>query len=215
MVVQSGGDKAVKSMLNQLFVRYRQGLWNSYDTTIAIAYLIQSKFQHIDLLGILREKCPDLYHYYYYGCKTSFLCQLSNTKLNQVLRCVEKDRKTVFLYFMSVCEKNRYNYLVSYAYYKNFFDRITAHMTYLAGEKENSKKPNFRKYYKESEIKRVYSNIPNSEAIITQAHKMRNENPLSHASARLIDSDNTSADLQSVQDNLYFLICEYAQENCL
>ena len=65
MVMQSGNDNAVKAMLNQLFIRSRAGVWNSYDTTIAIAYLIQSKFQHIDLLNVIHANSPDLYSYYF------------------------------------------------------------------------------------------------------------------------------------------------------
>ena len=44
--------------------------------------------------------------------------------------------KATFLYFMSLCEKNRSNYLSSYAYYKNFFDRISADMAFKSGRDE-------------------------------------------------------------------------------
>ena len=86
MVMQSGNDNAVKAMLNQLFIRERAGVWNSYDTTIAIAYLIQSKFQHIDLLKVLREHNEDLYAYYYYGCRRSFIHQIKGERENRLLR---------------------------------------------------------------------------------------------------------------------------------
>ena len=122
MVMQSGNDNTVKEMLNQLFNRYRVGVWNSYDTTIAIAYLIQSKFRHIDLLSVIRRNCPDLYLFYFYGCRSSFICQIRNEKRNRYLRCIGSDTKANFLFFMSICENNRFNYLGSYAYYKNFFD---------------------------------------------------------------------------------------------
>ncbi|MBT8892807.1 hypothetical protein BTH79_09370, partial [Lactobacillus delbrueckii subsp. bulgaricus] len=32
MVMQSGNDELIKSMLCHLFIRYRAGLWNSFDT---------------------------------------------------------------------------------------------------------------------------------------------------------------------------------------
>ena len=64
MIMKTNSDKAIKAFLNQLFVRNRLNKWNSYDTTIAITYLIQSKFQHIDLLRILEKKCPEISIYY-------------------------------------------------------------------------------------------------------------------------------------------------------
>lgn len=210
MVMQSENDNAVKAMLNQLFIRSRAGVWNSYDTTIAIAYLIQSKFQHIDLLNVIYTNSPDLYSYYYYGCKASFICQVKNEKFNRYLRCIENDSKAAFLFFMSLCEKNRANYLGAYAYYKNFFDRISADMAFKAGEDPGSRKPNYKGYYHEGNFKRLYHGIPDSESVIKQAHKLRNANPLSHSSAGLIDSDSSSEDLKDTQVKLDQLIHLYA-----
>ncbi|MBO5569410.1 MAG: AbiA family abortive infection protein [Clostridia bacterium] len=210
MVMQSGNDSAVRAMLNQLFIRSRAGLWNSYDTTIAIAYLIQSKFQHIDLLNVVHEHSPGLYAYYYYGCKTSFVCQIRKEKWNRYLRCISNDRKAAFLYFMSLCEKNRANILGAYAYYKNFFDRISADMAYMAGKDPNSKKPNYKAYYKEGSFKALYGGIADCDAIIEQAHKLRNANPLSHSSADLIDRESSSKDMLEAQEKLDGLIYQYA-----
>lgn len=215
MVMQSGNDNAVKAMLNQLFIRSRAGVWNSYDTTIAIAYLIQSKFQHIDLLDVIHTNCPDLYSYYYYGCKTSFICQTRNEKFNRYLRSIEGDSKAAFLYFMSLCEKNRANYLGAYAYYKNFFDRISADMAFKAGVDPKCKKVNYNGYYKEGAFKRLYAGITDCDAIIEKAHELRNANPLSHSSAGLIEKDSTSKDLMNIQIDLDSLIDQYSANNHL
>ena len=210
MVMQSGNDNAVKAMLNQLFIRSRAGVWNSYDTTIAISYLIQSKFQHIDLLDVIYANSEDLYAYYYYGCKTSFICQIQKEKPNRYLRCIEGDTKAAFLYFMSLCEKNRANYLGAYAYYKNFFDRISADMAFKAGEDPRCKKPNYKKYYTEGAFKTLYAGIADCDSIIEKAHDLRNDNPLSHSSAGLIDSNSSSKDLTESQEKLDGLIHLYA-----
>lgn len=215
MVMQSGNDDAVKAMLNQLFIRSRAGVWNSYDTTIAIAYLIQSKFQHIDLLDVIYANCPDLYSYYFYGCKTSFVCQIRNEKFNRYLRCIEGDTKAAFLYFMSLCEKNRANYLGAYAYYKNFFDRISADMAFKAGEDPKCKKPNYKKYYTEGVFKTLYAGIADCDSIIEKAHDLRNDNPLSHSSAGLIDSNSSSKELTESQEKLDGLIHLYAVQKGL
>lgn len=215
MVMQSGNDNAVKAMLNQLFIRSRAGVWNSYDTTIAIAYLIQSKFQHIDLLNVIYANSPDLYSFYYHGCKTSFVCQTRNEKFNRYLRCIEGDSKAAFLYFMSLCEKNRANYLGAYAHYKNFFDRISADMAFKAGVDPKCKKVNYNGYYKEGAFKRLYAGITDCDAIIEKAHELRNANPLSHSSAGLIEKDSTSKDLMNIQIDLDSLIDQYSANNHL
>ena len=49
MITKTRSTKAIKALLYQLFIRSRKGLWNSYDTSIAISYLIQSDFRHIVL----------------------------------------------------------------------------------------------------------------------------------------------------------------------
>ena len=69
MIMKTQNSSAIKALLNQLFQRNRKGLWNSYDTTIAISYLIQSEFRHIDLLDALNENSTNLKNYYYYCCK--------------------------------------------------------------------------------------------------------------------------------------------------
>lgn len=212
MVMQSKNDLAVKAMLNQLFSRSRSGLWNSYDTTIAITYLIQSKFQHIDLLNVIKMNNPDLYSYYDYGCRTSFIIQTKDNKYNLYLKCIKDDSKATFLYFMSLCEKNRSNYMGSYAYYKNFFDRISADMAFIAGENPRDRKPNYNTYYKEENFRKLYAGIPNCETIIKKAHKLRNNNPLSHSSAALIDNNNSSHELMESQEELDGLIFQYATQ---
>ena len=42
MIMKTQNDRAIKGFLNQLFRKNRSDKWNSYDTTIAISYLIQT-----------------------------------------------------------------------------------------------------------------------------------------------------------------------------
>lgn len=212
MVMQTGGDRAIKAMLNQLFKRNREGSWNSYDTTIAIAYLIQSKFQHIDLLDVLYDKCKELYDFYYNNCRKSFTRYLRKKKPNRYIRCIGKDRKATYLYFLSLCEQKKMNHLASYAYYKTFFDRITADMSYVTGGKVKKNGPSYHSFYHENDFKKFYSGLANAESILEQAHKLRNANPLSHSSAGLIDDDSTSQNLENAKRNLDSLIDQYSLE---
>lgn len=209
MIMKTKSDKAIKGFLNQLFKKNRSNKWNSYDTTIAISYLIQSEFKHIDLLDILSKRHPNLYSYYFYHCKSSTLQCVNLWRINRLSEIIAQDNKAHYLYFMYLCELKRGNYMVAFAYYKNYFDRVTADLDYEFGNDSRLSKPNYNGFYKESVFIRFYASLDGSEAIIKIAHKLRNANPLSHSSSGLLDSNDTSTDLCKSIEALSSLIYGY------
>lgn len=209
MIMKTKSTTAIKALLNQLFKRNRKGLWNSYDTSIAISYLIQSEFRHIDLLAALNENSSNLKNYYYYCCKNSFLSTLRNKKINDYLRIIDNDWKVYFLYFMYWVERKRHNTLAEYAFYKNYFDRFTADLAFYYNYEPSCKKPNYKGFYKEQAFKTFYKKIDNSEEIIKRAHELRNANPMSHSSAGLIDKSTTTKEIKSCIEDLNSLIDNY------
>lgn len=213
MIMKTKSDKAIKGFLNQLFKRNRADKWNSYDTTIAISYLIQSDFKHIDLLEILSKQHPELYRYYYHNCKSSFLNCFTLERVNKLSEVIAKDNKAHYLYFMYLCEIKRENYMAAFAYFKNFFDRVTADLDFTYNRDPRAKEPNYKGFYKENTFISFYSVIEGSEAIIKTAHKLRNANPLSHSSSELIDSESTTDDLKQNINNLTKLIFRYVEQH--
>lgn len=211
MIMKTKSEKAIKVFLNQLFIRYRTNKWNSYDTTIAITYLIQSKFQHIDLIKILEKKHPELYLYYKSFCKKSF-CDIWQYKRAEKHRIIiNDDKKSYFLFFMYLIEKQKKNSMAMFAYFKNFFDRMTANMAFLSHYEPNMKKPNYKGFYQEKLIKKFYSQIDDGDLIIEHAHELRNANPLAHASAELIDKESTSKEIDKCIYNLNILLDDYCK----
>ena len=200
MIMKTKSEKAIKTLLNQLFKRNRSGLWNSYDTSIAISYLIQSEFRHIDLLEVLNKNSPKLKNYYFYCCENSFLPIIRNDRINKYLRILDDDWIAFFLYFMYWVERKRHNTLAEYAFYKNFFDRFTADMAFFYKYDPNSKKPNYKSFYKEQALKEFYKEIDKADMIIKQAHSLRNANPLAHASAELLNNFKTKDIKTSIED---------------
>ena len=201
MIMKTQNTRAIKGFLNQLFRRNRSDKWNSYDTTIAISYLIQSKFRHIDLLDILCVRHPNLYSYYFYHCKSSTILCFNSQKVKELATIISQDSKAHYLYFMYLCEVKRANNMAAFAYYKNFFDRVTADLDFVTGNDSRLKKPNYKSFYKENAFINFYSGITDSKKVIEVAHKLRNANPLSHSSSELLDSNDTSEDLcKSIKD---------------
>lgn len=209
MIMKTQNGKAIKGFLNQLFKRNRADKWNSYDTTIAISYLIQSRFIHMDLLDILSSRHPKLYGYYFYNCKSSFINILNLDRVNRLCKVIASDTKAHYLYFMYLCETKRENYMAAFAYYKNFFDRVTADLDFVFNRNPRLRKPNYKGFYHEGAFKTFYSNVDNSDDVISKAHKLRNSNPLSHSSSELLDNDNTSDELGDSVKALSRLIYGY------
>ncbi len=195
MIMKTNCEHAIRAFLNQLFVRNRKNIWNSYDTIVAVNYLIQSKFRHIDLLKIIEQRCPNLYKYYFCFCKNSFQNVWNNKFCEKIIDISVNDMKSFFLYFMYLVEKHKNNSLAMFAYFKNFFDRMIANIAFSERYEANLKKPNYKKFYKEKELIKFCGRIMRSSEIIEEAHKLRNANPLSHSSAELLDKDSTSKDI--------------------
>lgn len=131
LILKTQSTSAIKALLNQLFQRNRAGLWNSYDMITAISYLIQSGFQHIDLIDALCQNNQPLEEYYQYFCSRSFVKVFNNCRINSYCDIVGADWKANFLYFMFLVEQNKHNNLAKFAFYKNFFDRFTADIAFI------------------------------------------------------------------------------------
>lgn len=215
LILKTQSTSAIKALLNQLFRRNRAGLWNSYDTITAISYLIQSEFRHIDLISVLCQNNQPLEEYYQYFCSSSFANRFNNRRINSYCNIIGPDWKTIFLYFMYLAEKSKHNNLAKFAFYKSFFDRFTADLAFVTKYEPDAKKPNYKRFYKEPEHKRFYSSIPDADNVIQTAHKLRNANPLSHASAGLIDKDSTSNDLDDSIEDMGKLIDQFRRKNGL
>ena len=209
LILKTQSTSAIKALLNQLFIRHRAGLWNSYDTITAISYLIQSEFRHIDLIDVLCQNSQPLKDYYHYFCNRSFVNALNNQRIDSYCSIIGGDWKANYLYFMYLVEQSKHNNLTKLAFFKNFFDRFTADMAFITHYEPNVKKPNYNKFYKNPELKRFYSPILNADMVIETAHKLRNANPLSHASAGLIDGNNTTQDINNSITEMIDLIDKY------
>lgn len=213
IILKTGDEKLIKLFLSKLFESKKKGIWDIYDTTLAINYLIQRNFSHKDLLEIIKTEEDLIYKYYEYFCRRSVIYLWEESEVSYIRlifrKGYSKDDKLFFLYLMYTVEIDRKNYLVGYAYFKNYFDRISAHLDFIVNKDKEKKKPNYKGFYEEKILIELYKSIPDSDTIIKRAHKIRNKNPLSHASAELIDNDTTYKDiLKSIEDLTLLVKCK-------
>ncbi len=158
ILLKTQDGSLIKAMLSKLFEANRTGVWNVYDTSLAINYLLQRSFNHDDLLNILKDEEQSVHSYYELFCKSSFLVSMDKSKQKYISKFkssifYEQDDKLFFLYFMYMVEIKKNDYLSAFAYFKNFFDRISSHLAYTVNGNQAKSKPNYKGYYKEGAFK--------------------------------------------------------------
>jgi hypothetical protein len=134
---------------------------------------------------------------------------IHNSEINKLITVIQGNNKTYYLYFMYIVEQEKSNIMSAFAFFKNYFDRISAQLAFKSGYDNNGRRPNYNRFYKEGELIRFYEDIADSVDIIAKSHKLRNSNPLSHSSADLIDDNNSSNDLlKSISDLKSLISCK-------
>lgn len=178
-------NEAIKTLLNQLFIRNKNELINSYDIMIIVQYLLLTHFQHYDLKEkILKRNAPDLYSYVVRYCCGNFFQDFQRQNKNKQIKIINGDWKTYYLFFNYIIEVDKKSYMEAYAYFKTYFDRMTALIVaYINGEPLDVKK-----YYSKDNLCKVYKELlgRDKKKLIAKAQKLKNKNPLVHSSSEIL-----------------------------
>lgn len=198
-------NEAIKTLLNQLFSRNKNELINSYDIMIIIQYLLHTHFHHYDLKEkILKRNAPDLYSYVIRYCCGNFFQDFQKQNEDKRLKIINGDWKTYYLFFNYMIEVDKKSYMEAYAYFKTYFDRITALIVaYVNGESLDVKK-----YYSKDNLCKVYKELlgKDEKKLITKAQKLRNKNPLVHSSSEILGQPDWTENVINMIDRLNDLI---------
>lgn len=182
----------IKSFLNQIFTKNKTNSLEKTDLHLAITYLLKRSFSNQDLLKIIATNNPELYIYISTFCTNQNVPMQFMERLNiySTLKISNKSSKLYFLYLIELSKKNYFN---AFAYYKTYFDSMTAEFDhYVIPNQKNGKnrRINYKGFYKIEQLKNFYNfDIKDKHTIIDEAHKLRNENPLNHSSAKLLTGD--------------------------
>ena len=215
LLLKTENEKLIKKVLNTLLIKAHKTDWTAYDSAVAVNYLLSRNFVHIDLITSLKKNNPALNAYIDFFCLRSFMCEKSSKFSEKICSLVFADWKVCYLFFMYFTEMAKRNYLLSYAYFKNFFDRFTAILAFKNNYPKSCKngKPNYNEFFKESSHKKFYKAITDSDEIIKNAHKIRNQNPINHASAEIIDDTVYTKELKKIIYDLKHLIIQFFELN--
>jgi len=212
LIMQTRSEDAIKNLLTELFNRDRTNKWNSYDTTIAINYLIKRNVKHQDLLDVIKQRLPELANYNTKYCTKSFISNLSEDKIkSSICNYIDTDDTVNYLYLMYVIEKENKNWIEAYAYFITFFERVIANVDCRL----KGKPVDFNKYFAKDQLIKTFKEIPDSKEIIEKAITLRNQNPLAHASSELLDDNSSSQKLDDSITDLKKLLISFFQHNKL
>lgn len=206
---QRGQDRncAVRALLNEIFLHSKSEVLNAYDINISLYYLLRTNFKHDDLKKkVIKKYDQTLFKYIKLYCMSNFLYSfyLEDKKQSVYLKVINSDWKTYYLYVNYLFEQARNNKIEAFAYYKTYFDRITA--LFFAYTTKN--KIREKDFYSVEKLAKVYEDLPeiNSYKIIKKANKLRNENPLVHSSSKLIGRPSFEEDIDACIEQLQKLI---------
>lgn len=198
-------EALIKNLLNNLFRSARAGTWSGLDSLIALTYLQQRSMANQDLINCLKEVEPGLAKYCIEYCKADFTTLFPTEEEAKIILILHGDEKSKTQYIFSLFHSASGNELESAAYYRSFFDRFTSFVnSRVLGRRH-------KWLYKTSDLMKVYEQVNSSKDIINAAEKMRQDNPLIHASSKVIDSPSYKDDLVQMKRSLRKLIREYLE----
>src|SRR5574344_1392883 len=209
LILNTKSERLIKHLLSKIFEKSRNDNIDMYDITIILTYLVNRNFKHNELLKIVKNMDYKTFDYIEKFCKKSFL-QISNQyegvkfKFLNEIYFKSNDKILFYLYSFYMFELNNNNYLGSFAYFKNFFDRITADIDFKVNTKIQ-KNPNYNRFYTEKALQKFYSN---EKTLIKLAHNIRNSNPLSHSSSELLKDESAKNNILKIIDKLKNLILQ-------
>lgn len=206
-ILDTHDEHLIKHLLSVLFLSYRGGYWSSIDTLIAINYLTNRGMQHRDLLSLLNKAEPGLSVFIDKYCISNRFVRNPVTKVEaKVLYIIADDYASKIQFASQLFHERTQNYFEQVSYFRAYFDRFS---TFFKRKIMKDKQKGF--LYKERDLFQLYSQIPESKIIIRNAEKLRQNNPLVHASSKLI-CDTYQTEIITVKRTLERLIAEIIED---
>jgi len=227
MLINTRNEQMIKNFLNNTFVRHRSHHLAKYQRLMMLEYLINTNFKHSDLMRVLQDESPHVYEYINEYCLGNWLTKkrdnlsVNYEKVDEFTERSKKDYVLNYQYFMAEFFSNKSMILEEFAYYKNYFDRKSSYL-FAALDIDGVYKRNKNghpiswgfTYRKDNETKELRKLDIDPDLVdgVERAYQLRNQNPVSHASAEaLLREDLKTTDLKEcivAMDNVIGLLSE-------
>ncbi len=109
---------------------------------------------------------------------------------------------------MFICEREKGNNLSSYAFFKNYFDRVTVNFDAVDASFKCGKL-RYHRFYKPKHLIDFYKSVKFSDKIIKKANELRNNNPVNHASSELLRENIYSDEILDIIKRLKTIMTSY------
>lgn len=195
-VLNTGSGDLVKQLLNNLFQSERNGTWCSLDSLIATAYLQHRGMQHKDLISLLDRREPSLARYCQVFCRESFAKLPLSDNERKLIALLKGDSASKVQYTFHLFHKLSLNAFEQASYYRAYFARVSSFIE----SKVNGKKHKW--LYHERSLKALYADIEDAGEIIRNAESLRQNNPLVHASSKIIERHTYKSELDRMVASL-------------
>lgn len=201
--LNSEDEYLVKQLLNGLFKSSRNATWSSLDSLAAVTYLIHRGMWHPDLRKHLEIEEPGLSFFCETFCRADFVRIPPSDAENKTIAILSGDEpsKTQFAHYLRHHQTK--NLLESASYYRAFFDRFSSFVWSRVQKKKHTW------LYKERDLKEVYCSVAGSEEKIREMERLRQSNPLVHASSEILTNPAFESDLIFVVNSINEIITEY------
>ncbi|MCH5358553.1 AbiA family abortive infection protein [Limosilactobacillus reuteri] len=200
MIINTCNDALIEKYLKKILELFKTSPTPKFIEFLAKEYLLEHNFNHLTLKECIKYNSPKLYQYIKRYCENNSFIPKPKLYKNTYLEKMSNDPILHYLRFMYRCADNESKSLEGFAYYKNYFDRKFAYFLAAMGEDGAVRKGkvSFQKSYKIKEIKKSLDNWKNQGLNYTKEDSerlsnidnLRNENPLNHASSRLLYENN-------------------------
>ena len=200
-ILSTNDGLLIRKMLNTLFKSRRDGTWSSIDALVAINYLIGRGMMHEDLLKTLKEAEPGLDTYIRLFCtRDHFATNPASDVESKLVFVISNDIPSKIQFANQLYHKATHNYFEQVSYMRAFFDRFS-----ILYKRKVLHKKQKSFLYQVNDLFPIYSSIDNSKKVLREAEKLRQRNPLIHASSELI-TDSYKKDIREVIESLIKLI---------
>lgn len=190
--LNSHDEFLIKQLLNNLFTSSRSNSWSSLDSLMAINYLLRRNMRHNDLRNLLKDEAPGLSLFCERYCREDFTRQQPSGFEAKAIKILKDDEPSKLQLIHYLYHTKTGNLFESASYYRAYFDRFSS----LANHRVNGKKLQW--LYKEKDLKSLYAHIDSSEKRIGRMERIRQSNPLIHASSETLGSPTCKEDLEFV-----------------
>ena len=198
----------IKGFLNTLFISSKNDTWSGLDSLAAITYLILRGVQHRDLIETIRRRNPSLAKYISLFCTSTMPLGSNDANTLKLLDILDSDATSKIQYLYSLSNSLVNNHLEQFGYYKSFFDRFTSFAKYC----KKGRKGKIHWCKSDNDFIKFYRDIKDSKKIIKKSCRMREKNPLIHASSELIKDKYFDATIKECIGDLESLLNSYLSQ---